>query len=89
MKRGVAKYRIQNKDAAISWTKVATQTPGLEQRSNVQCQQCWDDAIRPGLKRGDWAVQEEESIRQMYQTLGPKYVHTVLGLGLQQARAPS
>jgi transcription factor MYB, plant len=53
---------------------VVAKQAGLERRTAYQCRQRWNDSIRPGLKKGEWTMQEEESIHQMYQAMGPKYV---------------
>jgi Myb-like DNA-binding domain len=76
LKRAVEEQHNRNGGQAVTtidWVVVATQA-GLERHTNMQCRFRWNNNFRPGLKKGDWTLQEHEAIRQMYQTMGPKYV---------------
>lgn len=41
-------------------------------RSAKQCRERWTNFLRPGLKKGEWTFEEEELIRDMYSTFGPR-----------------
>jgi Myb-like DNA-binding domain len=47
-------------------------------RTAKQCRERWKNYLRDGIKKGDWTMQEEELIRDLYQTFGSRCVQSVL-----------
>ena len=41
-------------------------------RSAKQCRDRWQNFLRDGIKKGDWTVDEEELIKDLYATFGAK-----------------
>ena len=41
-------------------------------RTAKQCRDRWVNHLRGGIKKGSWTADEEDLIRHMYQTFGPK-----------------
>jgi hypothetical protein len=56
------------------WTSVAKKVNGNIQsnRTGKQCRERWQNHLRPDIKKGSWSIEEEEMIRTMHQTFGPK-----------------
>ena len=52
------------------WSEIATKLN--TGRHGKQCRDRWQNYLRPGIKKGDWTRDEEELIKDMYQTFGPK-----------------
>jgi Myb-like DNA-binding domain len=46
-------------------------------RTAKQCRERWKNYLRDGIKKGDWTMQEEELIRDLYQTFGSRCVQSV------------
>lgn len=42
-------------------------------RTGKQCRERWQNHLRPNIKKGNWTIEEEEQIRTMFHTFGPKY----------------
>jgi hypothetical protein len=42
------------------WRRIAERVPG---RSHVQCLQRWKKVLAPGLRKGQWTVEEDERLR--------------------------
>jgi hypothetical protein len=60
------------KSSPISWSEVATQHSNG--RTAQQCRDRWNNYLRPGITKGSWTKEEEELIKDMYTTVGPRYV---------------
>jgi hypothetical protein len=58
------------KNSPISWSDVATQHDSG--RTAQQCRDRWNNYLRPGIMKGSWTKEEEELIKDMYKTIGPK-----------------
>ena len=43
-------------------------------RTAKQCRDRWKNYLRGGIKKGGWSKDEEELIKDMYNTFGPKLV---------------
>lgn len=43
-------------------------------RSSKQCRERWNTVLKKGIQKGAWTEDEEELIKDMYQTFGGKYV---------------
>jgi myb proto-oncogene protein len=41
-------------------------------RNGKQCRDRWQNYLRPGIKKGEWTRDEEELIKDMHRTFGPK-----------------
>lgn len=41
-------------------------------RTAKQCRDRWQNFLRDGIKKGDWTVDEEELIKDLYATFGAK-----------------
>jgi len=41
-------------------------------RTAKQCRDRWKNYLRGGIKKGGWSKDEEELIKDMYTTFGPK-----------------
>lgn len=58
-----------------NWTLVAArlnQQSDHEPRTGKQCRERWQNHLRPNIKKGNWTAQEEEMIRVMFESYGPK-----------------
>jgi myb proto-oncogene protein len=53
-----------------NWTRIAEKL-NLS-RTGKQCRERWQNHLRPNIKKGEWTVEEEDMIQNMYQTFGPK-----------------
>ena len=53
-----------------NWTKIAEKI-GFG-RTGKQCRERWQNHLRPNIKKGRWTKAEEDMIKNMYQTFGPK-----------------
>jgi len=52
------------------WTDIANNLG--TGRTPKQCRDRWQNYLRPGIKKGGWSVEEEELIKDMYSTFGPR-----------------
>lgn len=52
------------------WTRIAENMGG---RSGKQCRERWVNNIRPGIKKGDWTIDEDRSIVTMQKEIGNKW----------------
>jgi hypothetical protein len=52
------------------WPEIAAEL-GTD-RKVKQCRDRWQLYLRPGIKKGNWSTNEEELIRDMYATFGPR-----------------
>jgi myb proto-oncogene protein len=57
-----------------NWTDIAEKVNDAldTDRSGKQCRERWQNHLRPNIKKGNWSIEEEEMILNMYQTFGPK-----------------
>lgn len=53
-----------------NWTKIASDLNNG--RSAKQCRDRWLNYLRPGIKKGDWTTEEEDLIRELYETFGAR-----------------
>lgn len=54
-------------------TKLAEFAKGLN-RTTKQCRERWENYLRDGIQKGKWQPEEEDIIRDLYQTFGSRYV---------------
>jgi myb proto-oncogene protein len=52
------------------WTVIAKELNSG--RNGKQCRDRWQNYLRPGIKKGEWTRDEEELIKDMHRTFGPK-----------------
>jgi hypothetical protein len=52
-----------------NWKKIASCLPG---RSDVQCLHRWQKVLRPGLVKGPWTTEEDETVARMVHLHGTK-----------------
>jgi transcription factor MYB, plant len=57
----------------IDWSQASKMVNG---RNHKQCRDRWHNYLRPGLVKGHWTMEEEEVIKEMHRTFGPKYVYS-------------
>lgn len=61
--------------AKKDWSLVAVrvnQNSDNAPRTGKQCRERWQNHLRPNIKKGNWTRQEEELIRVMFESYGPK-----------------
>jgi Myb-like DNA-binding domain len=63
---------------AIDFTEIACMLDS--QRTGKQCRDRWKNFLRSGIKKGAWTDDEEELIKDLYATFGPKYATCRIGL---------
>jgi hypothetical protein len=51
----------------IVWRDIATE---IDKRGPNQCRERWTNHLRPGIKRGDWSTEEDETIEHLQQQIG-------------------
>jgi myb proto-oncogene protein len=56
--------------SACKWTDIAKELDNG--RNGKQCRDRWTNYLRPGIKKGGWTRDEEELIKDMHRTFGPK-----------------
>ena len=61
---------FQHEVLKVNWGEVAERMK--TGRNAKQCRDRWMNYLRPGLKKGDWSTHEEDQIKEMYHTFGPK-----------------
>ncbi|OHS93288.1 Myb-like DNA-binding domain containing protein [Tritrichomonas foetus] len=52
------------------WTKVAAQLSG---RIGKQCRERWVNCLKPGIKKSEWTIEEDETIIRLQKELGNKW----------------
>jgi len=57
-------------EKGMVWSDIAAKLN--TDRTGKQCRDRWQNYVRPGIKKGDWTRDEEELIKDMYRTFGPK-----------------
>lgn len=45
-------------------------------RTAKQCRERWHNYLRGGIQKGKWQPEEEDIIRDLYQTFGSRYVRS-------------
>jgi len=58
-------------EGEIKWCVVAERL-GIPGRKGKQCRDRWSQQLRPGIKKGAWTPEEEELLKDLHQTFGPK-----------------
>lgn len=61
--------RAVREHAGKNWKKIAL---CLEGRSDVQCLHRWQKVLRPGLVKGPWSVEEDETVARLVRLHGTK-----------------
>lgn len=56
----------------VKWAEIAKELN--TGRNGKQCRDRFQNYLRPGIKKGAWTRDEEELIKDMHRTFGPKYV---------------
>lgn len=54
----------------VVWRDVATQ---MEARNSNQCRERWTNHLRPGIRRGNWSVEEDETIERLQKEIGNQW----------------
>ena len=62
----------QNNDQnqIIVWRDIATK---IETRNSEQCRERWTNHLRPGIRKGDWSSEEDETIKRMQKEIGNQW----------------
>ncbi|BGP34151.1 hypothetical protein JCM10296v2_005966 [Rhodotorula toruloides] len=60
----VAKYGSEK------WVSISEEMPT---RSGKQCRERWHNHLDPSIKKGNWTVEEDALIREMYARMGPRW----------------
>jgi hypothetical protein len=69
-KRGVSGDDLGILPSKCKWTDIAKDLHNG--RNGKQCRDRWQNYLRPGIKKGEWTRDEEELIKDMHRTFGPK-----------------
>jgi hypothetical protein len=51
------------------WRVIAAELPG---RTDIQCQHRWQKVLRPGLRKGAWTKEEDETMLALVKKYGTK-----------------
>lgn len=54
---------------AKNWKQIALRVPG---RTHAQCLQRWSKVLRPGTKKGQWTLEEDNLLRHFVEVLGER-----------------
>ena len=52
------------------WVQIAAKLNTA--RSGKQCRDRWQNHLRPDIKKGGWTIEEENLIKEMYESFGTK-----------------
>ncbi|KAH6854764.1 hypothetical protein B0I37DRAFT_388661 [Chaetomium sp. MPI-CAGE-AT-0009] len=66
----VAGQKLRQKDAPISWHKVAAHLPG---RNNKDCRKRWHYSIANTIRKGTWRREEDEKLREAVELYGARW----------------
>jgi hypothetical protein len=69
-KHGVSGDDLGILPSKCKWTDIAKDLHNG--RNGKQCRDRWQNYLRPGIKKGEWTRDEEELIKDMHRTFGPK-----------------
>ena len=62
--------KIDGDPSDYKWPEVAAQLG--TGRTGKQCRERWRNYLRPGIQKGRWTEEEEQTLQDMYATFGPK-----------------
>ena len=54
----------------VVWRDVATK---METRNANQCRERWTNHLRPGIRRGNWSVEEDKTIERLQKEIGNQW----------------
>ncbi len=68
LRRLVAEQNDANQ--TIIWRDIATK---IVTRNSEQCRERWSNHLRPGIRKGDWSSEEDETIKRMQKEIGNQW----------------